>query len=251
MLKKTLASLLLTGSLLTAGACGNNQPQVIAVPAAVEHEKPGSFVVQGTATLEVAPDCADITMTITADGARPGIATQGVQQKQQLLIAALQKLGIETPDIKLSHLSLDPIYQQDKESWAPLRVATFRASVTITATTKKFDQIGPMMEAGANAGATSMASQFRRSDLPELKKKVREMAIAAARDKASSTAKALGIELGRIISVAENANGSLYNSNYFPQVRNDVATMPGTALGGQLQPLTLEITIGYELAKRA
>jgi uncharacterized protein len=250
MLKKTLASLLLAGSLLSLGACGNNQPQVIAVAAPTELEKPGSFVVQGTATLEVAPDCADLTMTISADGARPDIATQAVQEKQQQMIAALQKLGVETPDVKLSYLSLEPIWLHDKDGWSPLHVGTYRAQVTITATTRKFDQIGAIMEAGANAGATSMTSQFRRSDLPELKKKVREMAIAAAREKASSTARALGIELGRIVSVAESASGSLYNSPYFP-VANAAQSMPSATLGGTLQPLTLEITIGYELAKKA
>jgi len=77
------------------------------------------------------------------------------------------------------------------------------------------------------------------------------MAIAAAREKAVSTAKSLGIELGRIVSVAESANGSLYNSPYFPQVANDLQRAPSATLGGTLLPLTLDITIGYELSKKA
>jgi uncharacterized protein YggE len=128
--------------------------------------------------------------------------------------------------------------------------------MTITATTKKFDQIASMMEAGANAGATSMSSQFRRSDLPELKKKVREMALRAAKEKAELTAKTLGISLGRVTSIAETPAGYMWGATYFPNfVVNEAAQAPAASqnvtLGGALQPLTLDVQIGFELAKSA
>lgn len=107
------------------------------------------------------------------------------------------------------------------------------------------------MEAGAEAGAIAMTSQFRRSDLPEMKKKVRDMALAAAQDKANQTAHALGIKIGRITSVAESQGGMMWNSMYFPQVANMASTSNGASgptLGGVLQPLTLDVTIAYELS---
>jgi uncharacterized protein YggE len=105
----------------------------------------------------------------------------------------------------------------------------------------------------ASSGATSISNAFRRSDLPELKKKVRDMALAAAKDKATQTAKALGIELGRIVSVAENPGGMMWHRTYFPQVANAMETRDNSAvvLGGSLQPLTLDVTIGFELARGA
>lgn len=248
MLKTTLASLLLAGSLV---ACSDRAPQIIAVPTPSDIAKPGSFVVQGTATLDVSPDCADLTMTITADGARPGAATSGVQSKEAQLVAALEKLGVQRGEIKLSTLNLSPIYAPNAEGWSTLKVATYRATITLTATTRNFDQIGPMMEAGANAGASGMSSQFRRSDLAEQKKKVREMAIAAARDKAAQTAKALGVELGRIVSVGETPNGYMWGAQYFPANARGVVEDKMTPLGGESQQLTLEVTIGYEIATKA
>jgi hypothetical protein len=247
MLKKTLASLVFATSLLSVAAC--KDPQIIAVPAALEAAKPGLMTVTGTATLEVSPDCADLTMTISVDGARPGIATAGVQAKQQELVAALMKLGIETADLKLSHLTLQPIYSPDADGgWSQLRVATYRAQITVTATTRRFDQIGTIMDAGAQAGATSMSSQFRRADLPELKKQVRDLALAAAKAKATQTAKALGIALGRVVSVAEAPAGHMWSSGYFPPVANEARPIGGgSGIGGVLQPLTLDITLGFEL----
>lgn len=248
MLKKTLASLLLATSLTGATACRDSAPQIVAVPSA-DLNRPGTMTVTGTATIEVSPDCADLTMTISADGARPGDAAAAVQRKQHELVAALIAIGIENPDIKLSYLNLNPIFVQTREGISTLKVATYRAEVTVTATTKRFDKIGAMMEAGANAGASSMSSQFRRSDLAELKKQVRDMALQAAKDKAAQTAKGLGIGLGRVVSVAEAPNGQMWGSPYFPnaaEVRSSSAV-----LGGALQSLTLDITIGYELSTKA
>lgn len=254
MLKNTLARFVLAASLLSLpslSACADRgAPQVVAVPAA-ELEKPGNMTVTGTAVLEVSPDCADLTMTIVGEGARPGQATAAVQKQQQALVEALQKIGVGGSDLKLSYLRLDPVYAQTMLGVQTQRITGYRAEVTVTATTKRFELVGPIMEAGANAGASSMSSQFRRSDLPELKKQVREMALKAAKEKAVQTAKALGIELGRIVTVAETPNGMMWGSAYFPQVANAAEFRPSNgALGGALQSLTLDVTLGFELSKK-
>jgi|MudIll2142460700_1097286.scaffolds.fasta_scaffold11696_3 hypothetical protein len=247
-MKKLLAGLVLATSL---AACTERAPQVIAIPQTQATDvRPGAMTVTGSATLEVSPDCADLTMTLSTDGARPAVAATALSKKQQEVIDAMKKLGIEAADMKISHITLTPIYKD----WQQLKLVTYRAEITITATTKQFDQIAAMMEAGANAGATTMTSQFRRSDLPELKKKVREMALKAAKEKAQTTAKALGIELGRVTTVAEAPAGLMWQSRYFPNyVGNEAAQAPAAAqtVGGALQPLTLDVTVGYELAKDA
>ncbi|MBA3463718.1 MAG: SIMPL domain-containing protein [Deltaproteobacteria bacterium] len=248
MLKSTLASLVLATSLV---ACTDKPaPQVIAVQSPADVVRPGQMTVTGTATLEVSPDCADLTMTLVSDGSRPGIATAGVQAKQEALIQALKKLGVETSDMKLSFMTLNPIYENSPAGWSQLKVRTYRSEITITVTTKKFDKIAAIMEAGAESGVSSMSTQFRRSDLPELKKKVREMALTAARAKAKQTTDTLGIGLGRIVSIAENQGGMMWSNHYFPRVANtmEVSDSAAVVLGGSLQPLTLDVTIGFELA---
>lgn len=227
-------------ALLTLTACHDTK---VVMPQSLP--QPGQMTVTGTATLEVSPDCADLTMTLSSDDVKPGVATQHVQAEEKDLVAGLQKLGVEGADVKLSYLTLEPVYD---EGW--LHIRTYRAQITVTATTKDFSKIATIMEAGATAGATQMSSAFRRSDLPELKKKVREMALTAAKDKAQQTAGVLGIKLGRISSVAENMGGEMWSNAYFPQVSNMAATQAGSGtLGGALQPLTLDVTIGYELAR--
>lgn len=237
-----------------AAAC-SSKPQLIELDKPAADKPTGSMMVTGTATLQVSPDCADLTMTLTSEAPKPSAAATGVQGKEQALVDQLAKIGVEAADIKLSYLTLDPYYDPPVSQFAAPRLAGYRASLTVTATTKQFGKIGAMMEAGADAGATSLATQFRRSDLSDLKKKVREMALAAVRDKAKQTASALDISLGRIVSVAENPGG-MYNMTYFPQVANAMGTdspqpraAGGVSLAAELQPLTLDITVGYELAK--
>jgi uncharacterized protein len=251
MFKQSLAALVLASSLT---ACGDRTPQVIAVPSnSAEIDRPGQMTVTGQATLEVSPDCADLTITLAADNIKPGVAAKQLEAKKLALIAALNKIGVETGDVKLSNLQLDPIYEPNREGWATLAVRTYRAQITITATTKDFSKIADIMDTAASAGASSISNQFRRSDLPTLKKKVREMALAAAKDKAKQTADALGIKLGRVMSVAENQGGYMWNATYFPQYANAMETRnnaTAVVLGGALQPLTLDVTIGFELAKQ-
>ncbi len=254
MFNHRLAQLALASTLIATTACGDRTPHVIAVPATTaEIDRPGQMTVNGQATLEVSPDCADLTITLSADDIKPGVAVKRLEAKRLILISSLQKIGVETADLKLSNLQLDPIYEPNREGWATLKVRTYRAQITVTATTKDFSKIADIMDTAASAGATTISNQFRRSDLPALKKKVRDMALAAAKDKAKQTADALGIKLGRVMSVAENQGGMMWTANYFPQVANSMATQDASGavvLGGSLQPLTLDVTVGYELAKQ-
>lgn len=250
MTKPLLASLIPVALL---AACHDTK---VILPSIPQHDSPGQMTITGTATLEVSPDCADLTMTLTADDRRPAPATSAVEKKENALVATLKKLGVEGADLKLSYLELDEI-EPSREPWTlgsspPPRTRTYHAQITVTATTHDFTKIASLMEAGAESGATSMSSEFRRSDLPELKKKVREMALTAAKAKAKQTADALGIGLGRVVSVSESAGGVMWSHAYFPQANmanaGAIQAAPGS-LGGALQPLTLEVTIGYELAR--
>ena len=196
------------------------------------------MTVTGTATLDISPDCADLSMTVAMEQPRPGLATAAAQHNEQAVIAALEKAGVAEKDLKLSTLQLSPVYTDHGA------IRAYQASITITVTTHDFSQIATLMDIGANSGATTMSSQFRRSDMDAQKQKVRDMAIAAARAKAAQTAKDLGIALGHVVSVSERPGGEMWGNAYFPQ--NNTASRGG--IGGELQSLTLDVTIGYELS---
>jgi uncharacterized protein len=254
MLKKSLAAIVLASSFASLGAaCGDRAPHIIQVPAqnpASVPDRPGQMTVNGQATLEVTPDCADISITIGVENAKTNLAVKELEKKKLSMIEALNKAGVETAHVKLSSLVLDPVYAVDARGYPTSFVRTYRSQITVTATTRDFAKIGDIMDAGASAGATSMSTAFRRSDLAELKKKVRDQALAAAKAKAEQTATALGIKLGRVVSVAENVGGYMWSNAYFPNSASSIDTNAAAlAIGGALQPLTLDVSVGYEFAK--
>lgn len=223
-------------------------PQIIVHTADKAEAPPRQMTVTGTATMQIAPDCADLTMTLTGESMRPGPAVDKVRKQQDALLAALRKLGLEDSQLKLSTLGIEPVYEwtQSKQIFKG-----YAARITLTATTKQFEQVGPMMEAGADAGATNISSQFRRSDLDDIKRKVREQALLAAKAKAEQTASTLGISLGKVAAVNEASASYLYSNAYFPRVANmtvnDTSAPAVVSLGAEMQPLTLDISVTYDL----
>jgi hypothetical protein len=237
----------LLAAALAVSACGN------AGAAPHEHPdedkiQPGVMTISGTATLDVAPDTADVSMTLNADAARPKAAVVALRARQEQMVRALMALGIESSDIKISTIGLQPVHAYSDN--APPRVRGYQATLTVTASTRKFDLIGDIMEAGAGAGVSASSTSFRSSDLPELKKKVRDMAIAAAREKAEQMATGFGVKVARINLLNEAAAG---NAWYFDPAYANAAAAEGAAirdrisLSPQLQPLVLTVSVGYEL----
>ncbi len=62
----------------------------------------------------------------------------------------------------------------------------------------------------------------------------------------------IGIEVGRVVNVSEAANGALWGSHLFPNYLGNATAVRSSdgVLGGALQPLTLEITIGFALSTK-
>jgi uncharacterized protein YggE len=85
-----------------------------------------------------------------------------------------------------------------------------------------------------------MSTRFRRSDLDALRKQVRAQALVAAQTKAKETAATLGITLGRITGVSDASPSYLASNEYFPSAGRG-------ALGGEEEPLTIQVTLTYEI----
>ncbi len=174
----------------------------------------------------------DLVLDIVVEHRLADTAVAQVRERQARLIAALGAAGAE---LTLSHLGVDPVHDWDGQR-SELR--GFQARVTLTATTRRLEQVGEL-QAAAGAGATGMRSLFRRSDLDALKATVRSQAIAAAITRAQETAAALGVPLGLVRAIVDASRSAMFDNVYFPPVGSS-----GGGLGGDLQqPLTLEVTV--------
>jgi uncharacterized protein YggE len=216
----------------------------VAMPAAERPDEvagqPRGFTVAGTATLEAVPDIADLRATISVENASAREATRLARQRQEAARAALGKAGIEGTELSLGQLQLNPVHHP--KTGVLLR---YQAAASLTVSTRDFDRLAPLMEALGAAGATQMATSFRVADLPALKKKVRQMAGKAAREKAQELASAVGFDLGEVRAVVESpGDGWGWNGVYANAVSTEAAPQ---AAHGDLTSITLTITVTYDL----
>jgi uncharacterized protein YggE len=238
-MKTRIALAMVLCSLVLAAACTFRVASAAPTPADPTQPHRRTISVTGTATLDLTPDCADVNMVLTTDGARPKQAVAELRHKQELLLKSLTAAGVDPTDIKLGGLSLGQTFDEKG------RPKAFAASISVVATTHKFDLIGDIMEAASDAGTQSISTTFRVNDLPSYKKKVREMALKAAAEKAHETVAAVGATLGPVSDISENANdwraGAMDNA-YNIEVRG-----PAPAGTPAMQPLTMIVSVSYDL----
>ena len=151
---RAILALALAAAPLTLAACGHPPPSIVV--RAQPGDRAGGLTATGSATIGVSPDCADLTLTITREATDARAAIAQVRDRQAALVATLARLGLPSADVTLAHLGVDPVYDY-VDGKSVLR--GYQASTVITATTRQFDQIAPLMEAAADAGATAQSSR--------------------------------------------------------------------------------------------
>lgn len=233
--------IVLLGTLLVS-ACGSRPTSISCDVAPHPTEPRVALTVTGTATMQVVPDTADLTMTLTAEAPRPGAAATLVRQRQATV---QQQLGAQTPkpEVTLSQLSVAPLYDDHG------RIRAYQAAVTLTVSTGDFDRVTDLLELGANAGATQMSTRFRTRDVTGLKKKVRDMALAAVKAKAEQTSAGLGVTLGKIVTISEDGGDPWgWRGNVTANAQSYQPAPVASGLSPDATELTLTVTVGYTLA---
>ena len=126
------------------------------------------------------------------------------------------------------------------------RLVGYAAALTITITTSDFDALPELMEIAAASGATRLDSAQRVSDRPALKKRARELAATAAKEKAEAMAELLGIALGPIRGIEERDGGT--HANYeLNNVQRRVSARPTSDAHGDNEEVTATVTLTYDL----
>ena len=247
---------------LFASSCSGGD-KVTINPCPGEQEKDRTLSISGMAELEVQPDEAIIDLGFSSTGKKMRQAHETTQKKVDDFVLKLEALGVPKAQTNLGAVTSAPNYFYPEN--APARIESFTATVALVVKTKDFGKIPLVLDAGAEAGVSSVGGvRFRSTNLPELKKQVRDMAIKATREKAQQLAEGLGAKLGKIRSISENLYDSSAGYNpysnryqetgaanaYVPQASSSAASLPG----GQMEklspgsfPLTLNIDVVYLL----
>lgn len=243
-------------TLLATTAC---QPPVVTahieperIPASVnpEPDKPqGGLTVMGTATLDVAPNEASVSLDLVSHASSPRAAVEKLRTREAAMRANLEAEGIDEDAMAVSMVRLNPTQRWDAQRERNIPTG-YDATLSVTATTEDFSTIPAIIEAGAKAGVTRSSTTFSNSNLTDLKARVRGMALDAAKAKATQFSESLELPTLRVVSVAESQAGQAWSTygrafdNVVANASNAVPGLPG-ALQAETLPLTLTVTIGY------
>ncbi len=155
------------------------------------------------------------------------------------VIAAIKGQGIAAADIKTEFVSLSPRYSQNGDA-----VVGYTATNSVGVTLRNLDKTGPVIDAAVDAGANQISGpNLVRSDQSALYRQALRAAIADARAKAQTIARASGLKLRRITDVSESGG---------PTPVTDASTKVGVAAPTPIEPgtqlVTASLTVTFAVA---
>jgi uncharacterized protein YggE len=233
-----LAATALTLSLLALGGCGTT---VVTADGATPLNTVTS---SGAGEALAAPDMAEMYFGVGVLEPDAKAALDGASDVAAAITDAVKGTGIPAEDIQTANVSVYPEYRGGGEK-AP-EISGYRASVQVRVKIRDLEKIGDVIGAASDAGANEISGpSFMLDDDVAAQDEAIEDAIADARRRAETMAKAAGKTLGAIISVSEA--GASAPPLYYEGARYAAADMGSVPIEpGQLN-VNAGVTVVFEL----
>lgn len=218
-----------------------------------------SFSVSAEGKVVAVPDVAQFSFGVKTEGGKNIADLQSENaQKVNKAIDFVKSNGVDAKDIKTTNYSLDPRYQyydcsHPESSIAPCPppdIVGYTVSQTVSVKIRDFKKIGDILAGVIQSGANEVSSlSFTIDDSTLVQDQARNEAIAKAKIRALSVAKAGGFRLGRLLSIEESYTPS-YRYDYLSAAKGigggETATPAPTIEAGS-QEVTVTMTLRYEI----
>lgn len=197
-------------SILAALALG-----IVAKAAFAQTETPPRGIVIITeGTVRKAPDFATLHAGVVTTGKTAEEALAANRPAMSRIPDIARRFGVSAADIKTSGFSLTPKYRQPTtpgpQSASVARVIeSYEARTSLQITVRNLSSAGPLVDEFVRSGSNMISNvSFGLSDLDTVKDEARQKAAQTAKARAKLYADALGVELGEIVSVVDEASYS-------------------------------------------
>ena len=206
---------------------------------------PAQITVVGTATREVEPDRATLSVGVTTERANPAEAMNENAKAAKAIVDAIEATGVERRDIRTSTLSLSPVYTQGSAT-TPSIIRSYRASNQVSVTLRKIDAVGALIGKLAEKGVTNISGpSFEVSSADKIVDELRAEAAKNARRKAEMLAAALDVKVGRVLDVR---TGDAPVEMARPRMMAMKAAAVAPPIEGGTQTLGADVTVSFEIA---
>ena len=229
----------LAGALLTAPTLSS--AQAVAVPTISGTR----LDISATGEVTRVPDLAIISAGVQTLSSTATAAIEENAARMERVRAALKRAGIDDRDIQTSSINLNPEYRYVENQ--PPKLTGYRATNTVNVKFRDLKRTGAILDALVREGANQINGPSLTIDKPEAAyDEARVKAIANGRARADLYARALGMQVVRLLSVSEG--GGVHVPPPMPYAmaavraeRADTKIDPGT------QELQVSVAMSFEL----
>ena len=254
MLSRTaLTRLRYTGSNCTLSsdiqACARSISFKVSVAERAFGCKPGASANEVPATAESrrVPDVATISTGVVTQAADANAAMRANAVQMDKVMAAIRAAGIAERDIQTSGINLNPNYKYVEN--APPAIVGYQASNTVNVKVRDLSKLGKVLDTFVEQGANQINGPSFEVDKPdEAYDEARIAAIKKAQARAQTYAKALGLNVRRIVSISE---GGASVPRPMPMLRAMAADaeMKSTSVSPGESTLSVAVEVVFELGR--
>jgi uncharacterized protein YggE len=203
MASALLAAVALAVALAAAGGwrwpVGGAQAQEARPPEAA------GITVVGDGLVRAQPNTTTIRLGVEISARTPAEALGQARERAERVLQRLRERGIAEADLQTSGLNVFPIQGPGRDGPPdPSAITGYRGSAAVTAQVADVNQVGALLTAGIEAGATSVQGlSFGLRDDSALRRQALVAAIADARPRAEAAAEAAGLTITGVRAIVE------------------------------------------------
>ncbi len=165
--------------------------------------QPTTVSLSAESVLKLAPDVATVSAGVVTTNRSAKAAMEENARRMTAVFAALRAAGIAERDIQTSGLSLQPQYVSEANTRP--RIAGYQAQNTVTVKIRRLDAVGTVLDALVEQGANQVDGPNFMVDEPDAAMdRARADAMGKAMRRAELYAKAAGMQVKRVVSIAES-----------------------------------------------
>lgn len=215
------------------------------VPSPSSPPLPRSITVPGEGRVSVRPDLADLRVGISLTEKTVQAARTAGALALQAVLGRMRTLGVKDRDIQTSIVAMTPAY--DYGDRAP-RLVGYALTNSVSVTVRDLDRVGDVIDGALTSGATTLDSiAFRVADASSAQREARKLAVADARARAETLARAAGVEIGDVVTISEGGAEPPFQP--FPAMRGlaMAAKDESTPIEGGMNEIAVSVTVTFTI----
>lgn len=185
---------------IAAAGCGD---EVTRVGAQDQSQK--GISVNGEGKVSGKPDIANLTLGVMAEASTVQGARDQAAASLDAMIKSLKANGVDDKDIQTQQLSIQPQYDYNNNKQ---ELRGFQVTNIVSVKLRDINKTSQVVDDAVTAGGNNTTIQnlaFTIDNPTELQKQAREAAVADAKAKAETLAKAAGVNVGEALFISESS----------------------------------------------